>query len=67
VPALPSHSTSGKEPLIPIEQEAGWGSGAVWIFWKLKSPVSAKNHSGHCTACNIITVLIMLMWHPINS
>jgi hypothetical protein len=29
VPALPSHSTSGKEPLIPIEQEAGWGSGAV--------------------------------------
>ena len=66
--ACPSRSTSGKDPPVPIEQEVGWASELVWMFWKrLKSPVFAENQSGHCPACSLATVLIMLSLFPINS
>jgi hypothetical protein len=58
---LPALALTTEEPLLPTEQEAGWGPELALIFWRRERPLTpAANQTLDHSACSLVTTLTTL-------
>lgn len=61
----PSHFTQRAKTVIPVEEEAGWAPGLVYMFRRRhESLAPAKNQTPNCPPCSHATILTMLSQLP---